>query len=290
MFSRSTKYEALAQDDSAQSSREALIVDDSETSSRTGKWVKRSLYDVVLDSILRYSPLVIGVATLCNLFLLLFFSNRPLSTKEYNVHELEQRSVYIGFDKLYSKPTNATYEPITNYPLMVSSVSSKEPQKVFPLWDYRKLSSLGYLPLAENPMRLTPDVIRSIPSARLRYGKCTLVLDIPESNSTDTQDTASDSSSSHSESITLDVYSLDTTQKLDFRQLSWSTKPKRLTRVAKLESVSYGSKKEVVNFPCASTSYQTFEFACSEEGDGDCYVDMIHLSGDVVHIIQSQTI
>ena len=116
------------------------------------------VHDRILDAILRYSPVVIGIATVFNIFLLIFFSNRPLSTKEYNVHELEQRSVYIGFDKLYSKPSTATYEPITNYPLFVSSVSFSEPQKVFPLWDYRKLSSLGYLPLAENPLRLTPEV------------------------------------------------------------------------------------------------------------------------------------
>ncbi|KAK7452708.1 hypothetical protein VKT23_012110 [Stygiomarasmius scandens] len=288
MFTRSMKYEALAQDDSGQGSSESISLR-GEGTFETEKRVKQSsLYDRILDAVVRYSPLVIGTATVFNIFLLIFFSNRPLSTKEYNVHELEQRSVYIGFDKLYSKPSTATYEPITNYPLLVSSVSSSEPQKVFPLWDYRKLSSLGYLPLAENPLRLTPEV-SAVAQFQVRdYGmeKCALVLDVPASNSTDTRVTIRGSDGK--DSVVLDVYSLDTTQKLDFRQLSWNSKPKRRAHIGKI-SVSYGSKEEVTSFPCASTSYQTFEFACSSESQ-DCYVDMIHLSGDVVHIIQSQTI
>ncbi|KAK7452701.1 hypothetical protein VKT23_012103 [Stygiomarasmius scandens] len=48
--------------------------------------------------------------------------------------------------------------------------------------------------------------------------KCTLVLDVPASNSTDTRVTIRGSDGK--DSVVLDVYSLDTTQKLDFRQLS----------------------------------------------------------------------
>lgn len=78
----------------------------------------------------------------------------------YNVHKLESRRPYIGFDSIYSNRSflTTTYPPIHNQPRVLAPVYANEPDKVAPVWANRHLTADGYVPIAERRLFVTPEV------------------------------------------------------------------------------------------------------------------------------------
>lgn len=70
-------------------------------------------------------------------------------------------------------------------------------------------------------------------------------------------------------SVELDAWSLDTHKKLDYKRLSWNTKPRRVGHLGTF-TLSYGHSQELPGFHCSSGSFQTIEISCH----GICNVDM----------------
>jgi len=103
----------------------------------------------------------------------------------------------------------------------------------------------------------------------LDYGmeECSVVVSIPERNKT----TALVSSNTLAP-LFIDIYSfLTITKRLNFKTLTWATKPKERTHLFSLP-VAYGEIHESPRFRCPSLSYQTFEFSCI-----GCHVDILAL-------------
>lgn len=103
------------------------------------------------------------------------------------------------------------------------------------------------------------------------YGmeNCSIVLATPESTSLANEEDAAVVSFGLGSSAELDVWFLNTHKKLDYKRLSWNTKPQRAGHLG-IFNMSYGSSQELPGFPCSSGSFQTIELSCR----GICHVDM----------------
>jgi hypothetical protein len=105
---------------------------------------------------------VIILASAAFNILLVTYSLFAYHTKlpKYNLDELEYRSTYIGFDRLYSNTSYAPtkFHPLINRPRFMSSVWSDEPTKVAQLWPTRFLSPDGFVPVAERRLKVTNSV------------------------------------------------------------------------------------------------------------------------------------
>lgn len=94
------------------------------------------------------------------------------------------------------------------------------------------------------------------------YGmeNCSIILSIPTSSSSD-----SELSSLHignGGNAELDVWSLDWDRKLDYRRLSWNTKPRRVQHMGILYMAYGQSQQQLPGFQCSSGTYETIEVSC----------------------------
>ncbi|TFK51055.1 hypothetical protein OE88DRAFT_1645282 [Heliocybe sulcata] len=151
------------------------------------------------------------------------------------VHLSVGQSVPVELDP-YSLPFRST-----NHARVLAHVSSSEPEKVFEVWPDYELHHSGYVPLAREKLWVTDE---ASPSLNL----C-LVLDLP-------------SQFSKGSGTDLSVWVLSTEERLDFKHLSWKTKPPRKYLLGYLSAVP-GMSDMTSHFSCASMSYQTFEISCA---------------------------
>jgi hypothetical protein len=108
-----------------------------------------------------YCTFIILVSTIFNALLVgsALFS-RP---KEYNVNDLEYRSTYVGFDRLYVNKTQSQtlYDPIVNQPRIMAAISSESPSKLAEVWPNKHITADGVVPIAERRLTVSSKVRRS---------------------------------------------------------------------------------------------------------------------------------
>ncbi|KAE9394588.1 hypothetical protein BT96DRAFT_998393 [Gymnopus androsaceus JB14] len=205
----------------------------------------------------------------------------------YNVHKLESRRPYIGFDSIYSNRSflTTTYPPIHNQPRVLAPVYANEPDKVAPVWANRHLTADGYVPIAERRLFVTPEVSTIVQFHIQDYGmeKCSVTLEVPAFNASDRY------AAIWGKDVALDIWALEGESKVDFQKLSWHTKPKRKNHIGKITSPSYNSTQELPTFPCVSGTYLTFEVTCASL---DCHVDVMRAKWPEgsFYIVQQQSI
>ncbi|THU89927.1 hypothetical protein K435DRAFT_728711 [Dendrothele bispora CBS 962.96] len=278
------KYEALPQSDS-----QSDVSECSESSNKEKK------HQDLLKHLSRFCYFLTGVCALLNLFLVTLVVARiwKFTLPEYDVHQLEHRSSYIGFDSLYQNKSflRTTYKPIVNHARVLSTVYSTDPKKVSPIWVNQHLTKDGYVPIAERRLLVESEVSTVTQYRIMDYGmeSCKLVLDIPSGNLTD-KDYAALYGPLESQDIELDIWALDWGKHLDFSRLSWDSKPPRKNYVGRLVA-SYGRTDETEAFSCFSASYQTFEVTCAATS-ANCYVNAMRGGWErgPLYIIQSQTL
>lgn len=112
-----------------------------------------------------YATVFLYVCSAANLSVGLLIVARLYSGSSliHDVHQLESRSPYIGFDSIYSNRSflKTTYPPIHNQPRVLAPVYANEPDKVAPIWANRHLTVDGYVPIAERRLFVTPEVSES---------------------------------------------------------------------------------------------------------------------------------
>jgi hypothetical protein len=104
---------------------------------------------------------------------------------------------------------------------------------------------------------------------------CSLVLRIPKYGSDDAMEIAHIGS-------TIDIWSLAVTSKVDLLKLSYSTLPRRISKVGSL-TPRYNTTERLPSFACESGTYHAFLLTCPEgAGKEDCWVDVTSTREELV--------
>jgi hypothetical protein len=273
MFRKYKKYETVPQSDED-------IVQDKLSGNENRSVFTHSVTPVILGFVCTVN-FAMGLAIVWQLY--------GSSGSAYDVHELESRSPYIGFDVLYGNQSimNATYPPIYTQARVLAPVYANEPDRVEPVWGNQHLTPDGYVPVAERHLFVTHEV-STVAQFRIQdYGmeKCSVTLEVPAFN-----DTYRKASIWGFRNASIDVWALEGTAKLDFRNLSWRTKPRRRRHMGTI-SPSYNSTYELPEFRCISGTYQSVEVACASETPY-CHVDVVRAGWEhgAFYVVQRQSI
>ncbi|KZT23566.1 hypothetical protein NEOLEDRAFT_537335 [Neolentinus lepideus HHB14362 ss-1] len=155
-------------------------------------------------------------------------------------------SVYIGLERLNVSQRILDMPPVMNYPMLISSVSERDP---------------GEVDRNGTVVQIDGDH-SSVMQFRVHdYGleRCTLNVTIPSPSELGHKPYLS---SSNSQAI--QVWRLaDTDSPLRPRTLSWRTKPARVTLMGTL-NFAPGTSSYLPWFSCKSNSLQAFEFSCPD--------------------------
>lgn len=122
-----------------------------------------------ISPFIRYSVYIILICTLFDALIVSYIAfqyvhlQKQSATSSSSV-ELELRSTYVNFDRLYGldggqqllKP--APHEPIVNLPRAWAQVSRAEPEKVFEMWPESWMSEHGLIPNDDRRFWVTPKV------------------------------------------------------------------------------------------------------------------------------------
>ncbi|TFK71063.1 hypothetical protein BDN72DRAFT_895919 [Pluteus cervinus] len=241
------------------------------------------------EQITRWSTIIIIICTLVDAIIIGYLLEHSYVDADLAVHDLEYKSAFIGFDKLYKNKSfsKTKYEPIQNNPRILTQVSFREPEKVFPIWPAMHPTYVGYAVGAERRLLVNRDTSTIAQFRVLDWGmeNCTLTLsfDEPKVGVSNVH-----ISNTIGKPITLDVWKLKAQKKIDFSRLSWTTKAPRDHYVGSMVA-AFGSTYQLPSFACASGSYQTFEVTCSQP---NCEVDTTTLEWENsnLYIMQSQTV
>ncbi|EJD00202.1 uncharacterized protein FOMMEDRAFT_136269 [Fomitiporia mediterranea MF3/22] len=97
------------------------------------------------------------------------------------------------------------------------------------------------------------------------YGmeNCSVTVTIPENSYLNSSAEVSARIDSRA-SVELDVWSLSVGHRLNYKHLSWNTKPRRSAHLGILRA-SYGSSSQTPHFPCRSGTYETVEVSCKSD-------------------------
>ncbi|EIM81462.1 uncharacterized protein STEHIDRAFT_142122 [Stereum hirsutum FP-91666 SS1] len=282
-------YAALAQDADEVELKEHLLEPDQPTEvSSAGSPPPQSWH---ISPFIRYSVYIILICTLFDAVIVSYIAFQYVRlqkqpTASSSSDEFELRSTYVNFDKLYGldggqqslKP--APHEPIVNLPRAWAQVSRAEPDKVFEMWPESWMSEHGLIPNDERRLWVTTEF------RVIDYGmeNCSITVAIPALTSSSIKSfspSSATSGSSSSPNVHLEIYSLDTTSKLDLSTLSWKTKPARSTHLGTLVATPGTTAELSSAFICKRGTYVTVEVTCPDE-DKDCTVEVVNDAPEAV--------
>jgi len=198
----------------------------------------------------------------------LFFKTTKLSgDSPSNSNNLQPVHSYIGLEDLKSR-LNETYEQsllITNYPHILTQVSSKEPDKIWPDDTSKHFTqALGTVSPDARRFHVEPG-LSSIAQFRVidfAMEKCHLQLDLSllrVENSNWAWPTPG-----------LTIWRLDSPgQFVDVKTLSWNRRPPRMEKLTSWELTSEAHFQSET-FDCPWGTYPAFEFECESLG---CLID-----------------
>ncbi|THU78138.1 hypothetical protein K435DRAFT_737865 [Dendrothele bispora CBS 962.96] len=284
-----SNYELLSQD-------EDVPLDSTKSSGRNMHLISTLTYHAI-----RLSFIVIGFCAIADVCLAAYIAHLYFKTTStvsvfasgrVDSHPIPLRNTYIGFDKLYSdlnRPKVPQHAPVINLPRASAQISSAEPTKVFPQWTEFIVESNGLVPRYAINLHATTQISTIVQFRVIDYGMedCELVLKVPPNSQPNS--TKWVSTDFRSEKVAqVDVWSLSTEVQLDFRSLSWTTRPKRSSHVGRLDG-STGNNQIISRFHCPWGSYHTFEFSCDTS---DCGIDVTNFSKEAigVYILQHQSL
>lgn len=271
-----------------------------------------------ISPFIRYSVYIILICTLFDALIVSYIAFQYVHLQKQSAtssssDELELRSTYVNFDRLYGldggqqllKP--APHEPIVNLPRAWAQVSRAEPEKVFEMWPESWMSEHGLIPNDDRRFWVTPKVgaftfllvwrhdwitsphgtgfffgqISTISQFRvIDYGmeNCSITVAIPALTSSSLKSFSPSSAMSDSASspnVHLEIYILKATSKLDLSTLSWKTKPARSTHLGTLVATPGTTAELSSAFECKRGTYVTVEVTCPDE-DKDCMVEVVN--------------
>jgi hypothetical protein len=89
-------------------------------------------------------------------------------------HAMEMRSTYIGFDRLYKNSSfqSSKHNPIVNHVHDLAHVSSKEPHRVYPLYDALVPSEIGPVPPYGRHLLVNSEVSAKLILAYSMFSHC----------------------------------------------------------------------------------------------------------------------
>ncbi|KAI0095204.1 hypothetical protein BDY19DRAFT_74420 [Irpex rosettiformis] len=205
-----------------------------------------------------------------------------------DLKELERRSSYIDFDRLYRNPPkaalSASYGSIVNHARSVAVVSLTHPNKVFHREESYSLLYDGNSTVNSRQLIITSETSTISQFRILDWGmeNCTVEVNLPSSSDTfTTMHTLSSPSY-------VNIWLLDTVEELDFDSLSFSTKPQRKSLLATL-SIAAGRVAKSPSFRCPTASYVTVEIE-SMKPEYTLNITHIGYSAAGLYIRQSQSI
>ncbi|EKM49611.1 uncharacterized protein PHACADRAFT_265159, partial [Phanerochaete carnosa HHB-10118-sp] len=190
---------------------------------------------------------------------------------------LPRPNQYIGLERVNRKFLNATPpDPIVTFPLVLTQVTSSQPQYVFPVDTRRRfIPGEGTVSVDDKPF-VVNNTTNSIAQFRVRdWGMelCQIVINIPPQSAENATENISVSMSEPA--ATLDMWRLeaDDYDFVDVQTLSWDSRPHRRTSspMAAL-SLQKGTRTSTEKFSCRCDSIQTFELSCRPSAD-PCFAD-----------------
>ena len=210
--------------------------------------------------------------------------------------ELELRSSYVNFDRLYGEGSTlrpAPHAPIVNHVLALAHVSLVQPHAVVTRNPGGGMTINGYVPLDARRLWVTDDVSPRLPlspyivaDAAHRRKVSTIVqfraIDYGMENcSLALAPAPSAEGAAAAVDIELDVWALADAPRrpgrrlnanLDVRTLTWASRPERKEHIGMLSMIG-GAPGETRVFACPSGSYHTLEIACATTRG--CDVDIL---------------
>jgi hypothetical protein len=239
--------------------------------------------------------------TVINIYLSLLPSHPSVSAplKRSDISGLRRPSQFMHFDEI-SRPVPAIARQFNNYPTLVTQVNSEDKTKVYAQDTRRYMSPLGSISLEEVRVMVTQAVSTVVQFRAMDYGMgiCELHLSLPSMISS----SGSAPSESHDvrSSGNFGLYRLESSVPLDASNLSYQTRPARVSKLAdfpthRMESSRLDSGTWLRNISCAMEETITVELACSDtEGlSSNCAVEWWQDKGSLdpaIYITQYSTV
>jgi len=227
----------------------------------------------------RFETWAVFASLLCTtLNLALFFSTpQSSSAPALQATRLPRPNQYIGLERVNRKFLNATPpDPIVTFPLVLTQVTSRRPQYVFPVDTHRQFTpGVGTVSSDDKPF-VVNSTTNSIAQFRVRdWGMelCQIVISISSQSAENATENTSVSLSEPTAAVDMWELEADDYDFIDVRTLSWNNRPSRRTTLPMTTlSLQKGANFTTEKFSCRRDSIQTFELSC-RLGSDHCLVD-----------------
>ncbi|KAJ7430360.1 hypothetical protein B0H11DRAFT_2263585 [Mycena galericulata] len=171
---------------------------------------------------------------------------------------------YVGLDRAVLTDA-APAPPIVNFPHLLAPINSSDPSAVY-LHQVHWQSSFGMIYPEEREFLVDTQVstVAQFRTIDFKMERCVATLEIP--SPADVQNLTSKRVSLSSQPFLLEIWTLDTTEDIPTRTLSYTTRPPRTSLLTTMVVDSGYTLRSSPPFPCPSRSLLTFEIGCSIPG------------------------
>ncbi|KZP03125.1 hypothetical protein FIBSPDRAFT_941672 [Athelia psychrophila] len=175
----------------------------------------------------------------------------------------------MGLEHLQPIPDDERLLHLTNFPIIMTQINRTQPALVSPDDSTRRLTRIGGVSPDARRFAVSNEVSTIAQFRAVDYGleNCSLQFSLQLPLGAEGLDVGNNASTS-----TVDVWLLDAPMKLDVARLSWDKRPKRRQLFETMRMPWGSAESGGRSFACPWNSMQSFEFACSTDGQ-DCQLD-----------------